>query len=164
MNGNCHLIFGTAIGTAVCMGIKADAMECTLLMSTCIIGSVFPDIDNPNSHIGGLTVPISSLIGKVSEIFGKTGSRHRGIFHDLFIYLLGFYLSYMYFQPILGFFIGTLSHLFLDMLNPSGIPFFFGILKIRLAKIISGSLTSIITSSILSIIVIGIGIYLKLNY
>ncbi len=164
MNGNCHLIFGTAVGTAVCMGLKADITECTLIMSTCIIGSVFPDIDNPNSHIGGLTVPISTVIGKVSELFGKTGSRHRGIFHDLFIYLLGFYLSFMYFRPVLGFCIGTLSHLFLDMFNPSGIPFFFGMLRIRIARIISGSTASIIISFILSVIAIGFGIYLKLNH
>ncbi len=162
MNGNCHLIFGTAVGAAVCMGLKTDAATSTAIMSTCIIGSVFPDIDNPTSHVGGLTVPVSTVIGTVSEAFGKSKAKHRGIFHDLFVYLLGFYLSFMYFRPVIGFYIGALSHLFLDMFNPAGVPFFFGMLRIRLARVVSGSTASVIVSLILSVIAVGIGIYLTL--
>ena len=163
MTGNCHLLFGTAVGAAVCMGLKADPAECVTIMSTCIIGSVFPDIDNPTSHVGGLTVPFSTVIGKISEAFGKTGARHRGIFHDLLVYLVGLYFAFRYFNPVFGFFIGALSHLFLDMFNPSGVPFLFGLLKVRLARVVSGSTAGTILSVLLSVMAVGTGAYLLLK-
>jgi membrane-bound metal-dependent hydrolase YbcI (DUF457 family) len=61
---------------------------------------------------------------------------------------------------LLGFFVGCLSHLFLDMFNPKGIPFFF-IKRIRLGKIESGDVKSIIFTWVCVFLCLGIGITLK---
>ena len=121
MNGNCHFMVGGAMGVATCLLTQTDATATTLIISTCLIGSIFPDIDSPNSHFGQLTKPLSTIISK----FNRKGSQHRGLLHALLIYVCGLILSYLYFKPILGFFIGAISHLFLDTFNPSGIPLLF---------------------------------------
>ncbi len=173
MNGNCHFVFGASIGAALAMNvdlistpfpnITATPETATLLVLGGLIGSIFPDIDNPNSYIGKLTTPVSTVIGHISEAFGKTGSHHRGVLHDLSVYVAGLVLSYMYFSPLIGFFIGCLSHLFLDMFNPMGIPVLFGVSKIHLGKIKSGSKESVIFTWIFSIAVLTLGILINLN-
>lgn len=126
-----------------------------------IIGGIFPDIDNPKSHFGQLTKPISTLIGKVGESVGKTGTHHRGIFHDFSIYLAGLILSYFYCPYLLGFFLGAMTHLFLDMFNPMGIPVLFGISKIHLGKVRSDSKAAIWLTVIFITITLTVGILIK---
>ena len=173
MNGNCHFVFGAAIGTALAINIDLVSTALPNITSTHetvtlfilggLVGSIFPDIDNPNSYMGKLTVPVSTVLGQVSEAFGKTGSHHRGVLHDLSVYLAGLVLSYLYFSPLIGFFIGCLSHLFLDMFNPAGIPFLFGVSKIHLGKIKSGSKESVIFTWVAVVAVTALGILLKSN-
>ncbi|MDE6679228.1 MAG: metal-dependent hydrolase, partial [Ruminococcus sp.] len=109
-----------------------------------LIGGIFPDIDNPTSHIGKLTVPVSSVVGKFGELTGKTGPMHRGILHDPVVYITGLILSYMVCPSLVGLFLGCISHLYLDMFTPAGIPLLFGASHIRLAKIKSGSQQSVV--------------------
>ena len=161
MNGNCHLVFGAATGTAVCLLLKTDAATSSAIISTCLIGSLLPDIDNPESHIAKLTVPVSSLIGKISEAFGKTGWNHRGIFHSILPYILGLYLSFTRFRPILGLFIGALSHLFLDSFNPSGIPVLFGFKRLRFARIKSESVSGIILTWMFTFLIVLSAVYIR---
>lgn len=153
MNGNCHFIFGAALGTAFAMNTdKLEAVlpnltnspeTATLFVLGGLIGGIFPDIDNPISYIGKLTVPVSTVIGKFGELAGKTGSNHRGILHEPLVYLMGLVLSYMFCPPLVGLFLGCISHLYLDMFTPAGIPVFFGAKHLRIAKIKSGSQSSV---------------------
>ena len=153
MNGNCHFIFGASVGAAGVMtlevlhaylpNIQTTPEAATLLILGGLLGSVFPDIDNPTSYFGKLTAPVSKWIGKVGKAFGKSGAHHRGIFHDGAIYIAGLLLSYRFFPPLIGFFAGCLSHIYLDLFNPSGVPFLLGVKHLHLGKIESGSKASI---------------------
>ena len=152
MNGNCHFMYGATVGAmvAINMGniatvlphITSSPETATLLVLGGLVGGIFPDIDNPSSFMGQLAAPVSTVIGAINKKMGKIGSNHRGILHDPITYIAGLILCYFFFPPMIGFFIGCLSHLFLDAFNPKGIPFFF-IKKIRLAKIESGSMLSV---------------------
>lgn len=158
MNGNCHFLFGTACVSMIALNANADAATTTLLITGGLIGSIFPDIDNPKSHMGKLAAPLSTLIGSFSALFGKSREHHRGIFHDFGIYLIGLAVCYFYFSPLIGFFIGCLSHLILDMFNPSGVPFLFGVRHIHLGRIASGSKASVLFTWICVVIVLAAGI------
>lgn len=164
MNGNCHFIFGTACVTMVALNAGADTTTTTLLITSGLIGSIFPDIDNPNSHMGKLSVPLSTIICKCSSWLGKSGKEHRGIFHDIGIYIVGLVLCYFFFPQMIGFFVGAISHLILDCFNPSGIPFLFGVRNIHLGKIPSGSKRAIVFTWVFTVLVLTCGIVLKLNY
>lgn len=149
LNGNCHFIFGASVGASLAMNIDKldfffprimDTPEMAVLfVMGGLLGGVFPDIDNPTSYVGKLTAPVSRWLGKVSAAMGKEGWNHRGILHDPIVYLIGLFLCTFQFTPLIGFFVGCLSHLFLDMFNPVGIPFLFGVKHLRLAKIPSSS-------------------------
>lgn len=154
MNGNCHFVYGAALGTALALNVGAisSALEnisptpetATLLVLGGLIGGIFPDIDNPNSYVGKLTSPISGFLGKLGKTAGKTGKNHRGILHDPAVYIVGLILCYFYFTPLIGFFVGCLSHMFLDMFNPMGVPFLFGVTRLHLGSIPSGSKSGVI--------------------
>ncbi len=168
MNGNCHFVFGASIGTM--LAVNMDKIEAslphlsntpetaTLFILGGLIGGIFPDIDNPSSYIGKLTVPVSSVIGKCGEISGKTGPMHRGILHEPVVYFIGLILSYLYCPSLVGLFIGCLSHLYLDMFTPAGIPFLFGLKHFRVAKITSGSKQSVAFTwlNVFAVILIGL--------
>ncbi len=154
MNGNCHFVFGAALGTALSLNMELIASALpnlshspettTLFVMGGILGGIFPDIDNPASYFGKLASPISKAVGSFGKLTGKTGKNHRGIMHDPIVYLAGLVFCYFCFTPLVGFFVGCLSHLFLDMFNPSGIPFLFGAAHLHLGKIVSGSKSSVI--------------------
>lgn len=175
MNGNCHFIFGASVGTAAAMNtellstylpnITAAPETATLFVLGGLIGGIFPDIDNPTSYFGKLTVPVSEWIGGIGKAFGKEREHHRGVFHDAAIYIAGLILSYLFFTPLIGFFAGCLSHIYLDMFNPSGIPFLFGVKHLHLGKIPSGSKGSVIFTwvSAIAVLLIGVAAHLFLN-
>ena len=168
MNGNCHFVFGASLGTAFALNV--DKLEtvlpnltnspetATLFVLGGLIGGIFPDIDNPVSYIGKLTVPVSSVIGKFGEITGKTGPMHRGILHEPLVYITGLILSYIFCPSLVGLFLGCISHLYLDMFTPAGIPVFFGLRHLRLAKIKSGSQASVVFTwlNVIAVILLGI--------
>lgn len=174
MNGNCHFVFGATTSSMIALNIdkianlinascdigflEVNSTTITLFIMSGLIGSVFPDIDNPNSHFGQLSKPVSTVIGKISKAFGKTAMRHRGIFHDPFVYLLGLILSFIFFPPLLGFFVGCLSHIFLDMFNPMGVPCLLTRKGLHLGKIYAESKTAIVFSYTMSTLVLITGI------
>lgn len=175
MNGNCHFVYGASVATALCMNmdkivailpnLSASAETNTLFILGGLIGGIFPDIDNPQSYVGKLSSPISSLFGKIQGRFGKSGSKHRGILHDPMVYLISLWLCYQHFTPLVGFFVGCLTHLFLDMFNPSGVPFLFGVKHLRLMKIPSGSRESIIFTwfNVVLTLIVGFVFYLDIH-
>ena len=169
MNGNCHFVFGASLGTALAMNtdricnalpnLSGTPETAALFVLGGILGGIFPDIDNPASYMGKLTVPVSTAIGKLGELSGKTGTMHRGILHDPTIYLLGLVLAYLYCPPLCGIFLGCLSHLLLDMFNPAGVPFLLG-KRLHLGKVKSGSRESVILTWVLTGAVLLAGIFL----
>lgn len=172
MNGNCHFLFGAACGSMLALNTDKIAEVLPYITDTPetaalfvlggLVGGILPDIDNPSSHIGKLSAPVSTAIGKIQKMSGRTDSRHRGFFHDPTIYLTGLVLSYLHCTQLVGLFTGCLTHIFLDMFNPSGVPFLFGAKKLRLAKLFSGSRESIILTWLCTAVVIVLGISLKL--
>lgn len=167
MNGNCHFVYGATVGSMVALNLDTISTilpsitntqeTLTLFVLGGIIGGIFPDIDNPSSHMGKLSAPVSTAIGVINKKLGKVGANHRGILHDPIVYLIGLILSYVYNPSLIGIFIGCLSHLFLDMFNPKGIPFFI-FRKISLGKFDSGEIGSIIFTWICVAISLIIGI------
>lgn len=170
MNGNCHFVFGATVGSMIALNmnniatvfphINASPETATLFVMGGVLGGIFPDIDNPSSYMGKLSAPVSTVIGAINEKLGKTGANHRGILHDPLVYLIGLVLSYFFFSPMLGFFIGCLSHLFLDMFNPKGIPFFI-FKKVHLGNFRSGEIGSIVFTWVCIILCIAVGVIVK---
>lgn len=172
MNGNCHFVHGAAVGSMLALNIAtvSNAIPnitntpetATLFVLGGVLGGIFPDIDNPSSHMGSLSAPVSTIIGKINEKLGKVGSNHRGILHDPTVYIAGLILSYLFFTPLIGFFVGCLCHLFLDMFNPKGIPFLF-FKRIRLGKFKSGEIGSIVFTWFCVIVTITVGVICKVS-
>jgi len=81
-----------------------------------LIGSLVPDIDSSYSFLG------KNLIFRPIQFFIK----HRGIMHSLFFGIfLFFIISYFSFVIGLGFLIGFLGHLILDLITKEGINLFW---------------------------------------
>lgn len=161
MNGNCHFILGMGVAAAAIITTEPNIDMATGLASMTLLGSIFPDIDNPNSHFGQLTKPVSSVICSIGEKFGKKGSNHRGIFHDIVLYGVGLFLCIYFNLALRWFFIGALSHLFLDCMNPAGIPIILGMGKFRILKFKSGDIGSIILTWITTFLVVFGACYFK---
>lgn len=162
MNGNHHFLVGLACGIGASILLSADPTETTLLISTSLIGSVFPDIDNETSHFGQLTKPVSTIV----NAFGNKGGNHRGVLHALGVYVAGLILSYIYFKPLLGFFIGGLSHLLLDSMTPAGIPILplFSTMRLHMGKIRGDSPFCGFISGFIAILIISGSLFFKLYY
>lgn len=126
-----HVVFAFLLGI---ISLKLiDITNIPLFIAFIFIGSIVPDIDNPNSRLGRKLPVISHLI--------KFTLGHRGIFHSLWpLFLISFLLSSINIEISIGLFIGYLSHLFLDALTISGVRFLYP-LKFRIKGFIStGSL------------------------
>lgn len=123
-----------------------------IFIITLYIGSLLPDIDHPNSHIGKFFPGITSF-------FRHNNIIHRELTHSLYATLLillfflcinlllkVFFLSlynsmYIYiFAGQFGILIGYLSHILLDMINPSGVCLLYP-LKKRYRLCISNMIT-----------------------
>lgn len=137
MTGKTHLAAGTAIGLLISSQLDLSLSD-TLAVTVCAAaGSLIPDIDNATSKLGRRFAPASILI----QLF----IGHRTLFHAPLLYLiLAFVIAQTYpAQQLLLFSCaaGIISHLFLDMCNPAGIPLFWPIHKrIHLAPFHSGGL------------------------
>lgn len=122
-----------------------------------LIGSVAPDIDHKNSFISNRLKPFGFLVRRTTTHRGAT---HSPLIVGLFSLLLYSGLevtefnSYAY--PIaLGFFVGAISHVLLDMLNPQGVPLLYPIPKakrFRIAHIRTGGLIEKVTFVVLLIL------------
>lgn len=134
MNHVSHKIGGLCVGLAASSIVNGpftvEAIPFVGIVTlTSVIGSLLPDIDEPNSFIGQKIRPISLII--------KATAGHRGAFHTPFLmlvidFLLLFLVSYLdlsaasmqtVYWAILGMSVGWLSHLFMDALTSNGICF-----------------------------------------
>lgn len=163
MNGNCHFILGMGISASAMLLTEPDINAASGIAALVLLGSIFPDIDNPTSHFGQLTKPVSSIIGKLGDLAGHSRENHRGVFHDVFLYGGGFILCMYYELALLWFFIGTLGHLLLDSMTKAGIPIILGMGRFRIGKLKSGDKGSIIMTWILTVLIISGSVYYNLN-
>ena len=170
MNGTNHLAFGTTVSimTVLNMDMLANTIPNipnttemkTLIILGGVIGSLLPDIDNPTGHVGKLCAPVSNIFGAIHKLQGKEVWQHRGIMHDLSVYIIGLIFSYLFFLPIFGIFLGGITHLLLDMFNPAGVPVFLGMGKVRLGYVKSNDKTATYITVILCVISVLIGAFI----
>ena len=117
------------------LDVKPNGLgEVGLLFGCALVGSLLPDIDHPNSKINKFN-PLSALICMAIQ--------HRTITHSLLLMgvvsLIGLLLKFNLWA-VLGLNIGILSHLLLDMMNPTGVPLFYPYKKkYHVCRICTGS-------------------------
>ena len=111
---NCFMIGLTHLGFGLLTG---EMFRNPLSIVLSAAGSVLPDVDTYSK----------SIATKITFSNGKNRYlKHRGIMHSLFMPTLIFLVYFVIYKNtmILPFVVGYLSHLFLDMFTPSGIPIF----------------------------------------
>lgn len=113
MNNRIHV--ASAVTAAFGINTLANSMslESNLiaLFAGSIVGSIIPDIDTPKSRIGKILRPISTIIKKTVG--------HRTFFHSfLFTAIVGIILALFNYSLGIGFVVGMLSHILLDILTP----------------------------------------------
>lgn len=137
MKGSTHLAAGVITGLFLAIHTHAEPALTSTLIAGASLGSLLPDIDNCQSAIGNKIKPVSFL---TQILIG-----HRTVFHAPVLYII-LYIMFTQTAPALipiinGIAIGIASHLFLDMLNPAGIPLLWPISKrYRILSIRSGGL------------------------
>lgn len=150
MTGKTHMVVGATAAVALSGGVPLVSLPLAVICS--VIGSLVPDIDHPNS-LASTANPFMRLVSfvvrkafipaiavalnAVSTVIGRTGIKikdartgHRGpITHSP----IGALIWTLPVALICGFssvpakfvFIGIMSHILADMLNPQGAPFLY---------------------------------------
>lgn len=119
MEGKTHIAGGIAAGVFY-LTYREPVDSELLLMGSCILGSLIPDIDHTGSTISR-KVPVLDNI--ISGVFG-----HRTITHSLLFMMLALWLfKWASWPPDFetGILMGIASHLLLDALTEQGIQFFW---------------------------------------
>lgn len=119
MTWKTHTLGGFALTGAIGTMIQMSPSQLPFVMGVGAISALIPDLDQPNSKAS--RYGINRLIAyPLNKFFG-----HRGFIHSPLLYLCLTLLLIAARSPMwlwLGFFSGTFSHLLLDTLNPTGIP------------------------------------------
>ena len=157
MMGKTHIAVGLTAGLGLCLIAHPTPDIALPTIGAALIGSLLPDIDTAHSKIG-CRVPLLSWILRI--FFG-----HRQFFHSLVCWVIVTALIWLcggHWLVCTGFGIGTISHLFLDMLNPSGVQLLWPKdIRISIAKIRCGGLCDCMIALFCSAMAIWLGyIYL----
>lgn len=176
MNGSQHIWFGTTVGVTLAMNtdkicemlpnVQNTSSTKVLIILGCSFGSLIPDIDSYNSHIGKLFYPVSQLMDALIKIITFQDLwKHRFIMHSAAYYTALMYYTYNYHTEWLWLIIGCIMHLFLDAFNPEGIPILAPVskIKIKLGNIKSGGTASTVLTLILMAVVIAVGVRFKVR-
>lgn len=148
------------------LNISSDitSYEGMVFIAGAVIGSLFPDIDHRGSYLGR-KAKITSTI--TNALFGHRGITHSPIAMGAFVFFL-YLLSKLFIVTspfiklwFIGFFLGILSHIFLDMLTKGGVPLLLPFTKkrISLTKMKTGSMGE----KLVMIIMVIVCVYLSLN-
>lgn len=142
MKGREHLMLGAAIGASV-VAVTQNYNDGLIFMSTCMLGSLFPDIDLPGSKMGHVFKPISYLL---NERYGHRGFIHTPLNAVLLtvIYWSITYLTapWMFWPTAFGFLMGFFAHLLQDTFTKGGIMWLYPVKsKIHFTNIKSDSIT-----------------------
>lgn len=142
MNYKAHSVGGVCSGLAfsiATMPQENQFLYVSAITASSLLGSLLPDIDEPNSFIGKKVWLLSKLI--------KFTTGHRGVFHTLAIVLI-FPLIYFltkdneiflklswfpYKNFIIGLIIGYLSHLLMDSMTEMGVPLLWPLTKEKIS-------------------------------
>lgn len=140
MTGKTHFIGGLALGFATYHLFNFDTtlVNAVTWYGACGIGALLPDLDHHHAPISQILFPISWLIRKKWS--------HRTATHSILFLIITTLLIVLFTNNlfiIMGIFTGILSHLLMDMLNPTGVPLFypFNKKKYRVAKVRTGGNT-----------------------
>ena len=132
MTARTHMISTLSLGLIAPIilnnAMQIDQTMFYVYIVALLVGSVFPDIDEPNSYIGRKLYIVSLLLSQFVE--------HRGITHTLLIVLLYGVVAIIVFtfgeiqDPLLvagviGFLLGNIGHMLGDMLTKSGVVLFY---------------------------------------
>lgn len=160
MKGKSHIILAANVGATALIFLSPNDLNHSIeLMSFSILGGLFPDIDLPQSTLGKITRPISTLLNR---LFKHRGFIHSPLFAAIICFLLYKYLNYYYF---LGFLLGIMSHLISDTMTKGGIPWLYPFKKKKynLTNIESGNKFETPLVLIFSSIFVGICFSYKLG-
>ena len=140
MTGKTHLLGGVLFGGAYIILTKS-VNEMPYILAASAVGSLLPDIDHPGS-----TISKKNLATKFTSEIVSGMTKHRGFTHTVLFAAIVAALPLLIKNIIgsiavpiaIGLFVGIISHLFLDTLNPTGImwlyPFsrkYFHLMKIK---------------------------------
>lgn len=138
-----HLIFSTTTVATIfsVIVIKDISIEPEIIKALFIgsaIGCLIPDLDSETSTMGRKLKPLSKLLNFIFDILdgGKEKSmihlsngvcfkNHRRYMHDITVILPIAFLLCLRYPLLYGFFLGYISHLFLDSFTSLGMPFFY---------------------------------------
>ena len=133
MVGKTHLAIGLTAGVGACILGDLPPLAGVVVIVEFGLGSLLPDIDQRNSTISKKVKPVGVVVNAVAG--------HRTIFHDPLLYLVLGLLAWKMLPAYMAHFIsllmGVATHLFLDALNPTGIPILS--FRLRLRNIRTGS-------------------------
>lgn len=149
MQGKTHMLGGLTAATAASafFGLYSphtisDLVPLSVFGACSIFGALVPDIDTKQSKISHKNKFVSFW---VRLLFTHRGFTHSALSLFLFIALvfgISRYLPFAYQNPVLyGCFLGYVSHLLLDSLNPKGIMFFYPFkVRVSVGPIVTGGL------------------------
>lgn len=165
MKGKTHIAGGIALGYLAfnsidILNVNLNDEKVFLLATVGLtLGALLPDIDHSNSIITNRVKPIGKVISKIFK--------HRGFTHSILGSLVMVFLMNLLFKVfglnkeislflLKSIYIGIMSHIFLDMLTPSGVSLLYPYNKrYNIANFRMGG----ISESILVILFIGIAYY-----
>lgn len=157
-----HVLGGVALTSAACLAAPSLLGPATpTAVAVGVVGSLLPDIDHPQSTIANL-----SLFSKVLSKSMSLATGHRGLCHSLVFIAVTSILFHRFALTLhesltayctIWLALGMLSHLLLDMLNPSGVKLFWPVGKKRH---IIGMKTGSTGERIVAIILLALDTYL----
>lgn len=108
-----HIVGGVLVGGAAYMLVPVG--DPITFLAGAVAGSLMPDLDHPNAFLNRRAKFTSPL-----TMFGHRGATHSLLFAFIWLGLLS--VLGLWQSVVWGLFWGYLSHLILDTLNPSGVP------------------------------------------
>lgn len=147
MTYKTHIAGAIALTLLIDTQLTLTPKQEIVMYSSAILGALMPDIDHPSSKIGKYN-PLSYMINKC---FG-----HRTLTHSFIgLFIFNVIICMLNFKSLLlGFNIGYISHLMLDMMTVSGVPIFYPYKKCyRLMKCKTGTDSETIVSCLLVVFI-----------
>lgn len=164
MTGATHRMAGMCTGIAAIEILQADDIKIqAVLLTGCILGSLLPDIDNPQSTIS-YKIPLvravygmlqnairgfASLLPRRQREYVRSSIGHRGLSHSLLAavvlpelaWLVGDVININTGAFALGLLLGIWSHIFMDLFSGGTRLFLpFSICNIKFMKIKTGGI------------------------
>jgi len=114
-----HTHVMTSLAASACIASYTPLPFSIGYVSGVIIGSIIPDIDEPNSYLGRRSFGMSS---KVKQAFG-----HRGMTHSLLVWAVITAVLLVQSPSMFsyGFIIGYILHIIEDFFSVQGVPLFW---------------------------------------